>query len=155
MTWHDLVDLATFITAVIALLGFVYTSQRFRRQMNVNLFLAFTERYARVLDDYPGPDRKARLDPHGEPPPDTPELRKWALRYLNLCSEEYHLYQNGYLAKPVWKMWETKMRQTLRSQLFRRAWAQLADEFDDEHPEFCAYVRQLHGEAKQSMSGKP
>jgi hypothetical protein len=148
--WKLLVDVATLLSVFVALAGLVFATRTFRHQMNVQLFLAFTERYGKALDAFPPEARQARLHPSAEPPPDSPELRKCVLRYLNLCSEEYHLYRHGYIARPVWEMWETKMKQAIRSKLFRRAWADLADEFND-HPEFGEFVQQVQAEGVKSV----
>jgi hypothetical protein len=140
MDWKPLVDLAAVASAIAAVIGFLLTARQFRRQMNVQLFLEFTQRYGRIIDGFPAEARQARLEASGEPPADSPELRKALLKYLNLSAEEYHLYRNGYIAAPIWEMWEKKMLRALRSPLFVRGWKQLADEFDDQ-PDFVTYVR--------------
>jgi hypothetical protein len=149
VNWKDLVDLAAITSAFIALAGFLVAARQFRKQMNVQLFLTFTERYGKIIDSFPPEARRARLEAAGEPPPESPEIHKCTLRYLNLCSEEYHLYRHGYIAPPIWIMWEIKMQRTLRSPLFRRAWQQQADEFDD-HPEFVEYVWEVQGAGGKS-----
>ena len=144
MDWKFFAEIGALLSSVIAVIGFYLTARQFRSQMNVQLFLTFTERYGKIIDSFPPEARQARLDPNVEPPPDTPELRRATLKYLNLCSEEYHLYRSGYISQTIWEMWESKMRRSLRSKLFRRAWAELVEEFDD-HPAFQQYVREVLG----------
>jgi hypothetical protein len=145
--WKLLVDLGTLFSVLVALAGLVVTMRTFRRQTNVQLFLAFTDRYDSIIRSFPPDARKARLDAKNEPLPDSEQLRAAILRYLNLCSEEYHLYRHGYLSRTVWEMWEPQIKRTLRSRMFRRAWPDLEDEFID-HPHFVAYVRAVQAEEK-------
>jgi len=112
--------------------------------------LTFTDRYIKAIDTFSPEARAARLAVDGEPPPHTPQLCKQVLRYMNLCSEEYHLYRNGYLAEVLWQMWEPKMRKTLQSPMFQREWQHLADEFHD-HPQFQEYVRAVIAEVKKTV----
>jgi hypothetical protein len=138
-------EFGIIVSGLIALIGFILAARQYRSQMNVQLFLAFTERYMRVLDGFPPETRQSRVDPNVEPPPSTPEIHKAVLKYLNLCAEEYHLYQSGYLAKDIWVIWETKMKTALRGKLFRREWNELYHEFDDQ-PKFQEFVRSVHAE---------
>lgn len=136
------VDIAQVVSALVALAGLLYTARVFRRQMNIQLFLAFTDRYVKTLDSFSPEAREARLKLDAKLPPPSPKLSKQILQYLTVCGEEYYLYRNGYLSKVLWKLWEPKIIGSLKSQLFIREWPALAHEFDDQ-AEFQAYVRDI------------
>lgn len=133
---------------VVATLGHVVTALSvllaiyvYRRKMNSQVFLEFTRRYEEVMDRFPSDAKIARLRSGGEPPAASPELAAAALRYLNLCSEEFYLWKRGYLSGDIWRIWEAELRRTLASPLYRREWLSLREEFSS-FPEFVAYVEQ-------------
>lgn len=75
-----------------------------------------------------------RLAPSGRTYANLDDAQKIAiLKYLNLCSEELHLFENGLLPKATWAIWETEIVATLRSAPFRDAWK-------ESHPSFCRLV---------------
>jgi hypothetical protein len=91
------------------------------------------------MDSFPPGCRGTRLDSEGEPPESCEELTLAVLRYLNLCSEEFYLCRQGYLAKDVWDIWEAELKRTLASPLLRREWKQIKYEFSA-YPEFSSFV---------------
>jgi hypothetical protein len=74
------------------------------------------------------------------------ELSLSALKYLNLCSEEFYLQKKGYLAQDIWNIWETEIKRTLGTPLFVGEWTKLKCEFKS-YPEFQSF-----GEQAQSVS---
>lgn len=138
---------ATLILAAFTGAGIVVAIRVYRRQCNVQVFLEYTKRYIEIMNMFPVEGRKARLDSFGEAPPQTEELSLAVLRYLNLCSEEFHLCKKKYLSKDVWKIWEAELKQTLASSLVRREWTKLRKEFES-YPEFVKYVDKAQCETR-------
>jgi hypothetical protein len=124
--------LLTFISIFIGI--YVYW-----RQMNAQLFIEYAKRYEEIMGSYPDGARGFRLHSDGEPLPESSELTTAVLRYLNLCSEEFYLWQRWYLSGDIWRIWENEMRRTLASPLYRREWQKVKDEFAS-YPEFAEYV---------------
>jgi hypothetical protein len=58
--------------------------------MNVQILMKYTERYERILDQFPPEALAARFDTKVLSP-ESPELTMSVLKYLNLCSEECYL----------------------------------------------------------------
>ena len=81
-------------------------------------------------------------------PPQSAELTLCLLKYLNLCSEEYYLWQHKYLAKTVWAIWEKDLKKMIASPLLQREWPVLKKEFES-HLEFLVYVED-HPDKAQS-----
>jgi hypothetical protein len=48
--------------------------------------------------------------------------------YLNLCSEEYWLYQRRKIDNGTWEIWKLGMIDTVKLPWFRSAWEDLRDE---------------------------
>jgi hypothetical protein len=112
--------------------------------MNAQVFLQYTQRYEEIMKSFPKNGWAARINSDEALPELSDEITICALRYLNLCSEEYYLRQDRYLSKKVWGIWEKELIRTLRTPMFRREWVKLRDEFDA-YPEFQAFVGEKLG----------
>ena len=137
-----------FLNVIVQLLtgfGILFGVCVYRRQMNAQLFLDFTKRYEEIMRSYPDGARGFRLHSDGEPPPESSELTTAVLRYLNLCSEEFYLWQGWYLSRGIWKIWQKEMRRTLASPLYRREWKKVKGEFAS-YREFADYVSKSQSE---------
>ena len=137
----------TSITALIALVAFIWGVISYRNQMNAQLFLEFTKRFEEVMQSFPKNAWTTRLDLDGKSPIKSKELSLSVLRYLNLCGEEYYLYKKGWLNKGIWKIWEAELIRTLQTPLFIREWKNLAGEFEA-YPAFQEYVDKIQKNSK-------
>ena len=143
------VQMATLVGVFLAAVGVFIAVHVYRRQMNAQLFLAYTQRYDEVMGAFPLDARGLRLDLTGDPPPESPELRLAVLRYLNLCSEEYYLYRRGYLARGIWEIWEAELERTVSSPLLLREWPEVRNEFAAT-ADFAQYVEQVQYQSPTS-----
>lgn len=116
--------------------------KNYRRQKTVEMVMKYAERYEKIMDAFPPEAFRLRFNLEAELPPRSDKLTLAVLKYLNLCSEEYYLHKRGYLAKDVWRIWEEELMRTLRSQLFRREWEVLKDEFNSD-PAFTRFVDEI------------
>lgn len=132
-------NIGAFVSALAAFFAILAAIWTYKRQMNAQVFLEYTARYENVMASFPTDGLRARLDLDGQPPEASEQLTLAALRYLNLCSEEFYLWRRGYLAKDIWLIWEAELKRTLRSPLFLREWKSLRREFQS-YPEFLEYV---------------
>ena len=130
---------ATLGSMVVATSGVLFGVHVYRRQMNAELFLAYTRRYEDVMASFPEECRGHRLHVDGIAPTESEELTSAVLRYLNLCSEEFYLCKRRYLSRDIWTIWEGELQRTLKSPLLRREWEQLRHEFAA-YTEFAEYV---------------
>jgi hypothetical protein len=144
-------DIATLITSIfglIALIVAIWTikknSDLHRRQMNAEVFMKYAERYEQIMSGFPHDAFRARFSMSEELPSSSPELTLAVLRYLNLSSEEFYLWQKKYVDDEVWEIWEHELIRILKSPLFRREWRELGSEFQS-YPEFLAFVNQSQG----------
>lgn len=103
MTPDTILAYGTLVLAAFTGAGIVVAIRVYRRQCNVQVFLEYTKRYDEIMNTFPVDGRKARLNSFGEAPAQSEDLSLAVLRYLNLCSEEFHLWKKKYLSKTVWK----------------------------------------------------
>lgn len=162
MTWDQLtigilqviVGFLQVLVGCVALVSLCYASRTFRfaqdsfrKQMNSQMFLAYTERFEKVMDSFPDDFRSTRLnsDFREIEPRDSEHVRACMLKYLNLCSEELHLKEQGILAPEVWSIWQTELTRMLTTTLFKTAWPALKEEYKS-HESFCDYVEKVQRE---------
>ena len=145
----DISQLAVNLTGVVLLALTVWSlrsaARNFRRQMNAQVYLAYNERYEKLMADCPLDFRTTLLDLtlSEVDSKDRDRITLCILRYLNLCSEEFHLMESGYLSPEVWKLWQDEMEVALRTPLYKSAWPGLQRQFRS-HPEFFEYVKRVH-----------
>ena len=113
----------------------------YHRQMNAQLYLEYTRRCDQILQDFPC-EVRFNLE---EAAPGSVE-RLLLLRYLNLCSEEFYLWNNGYLSGRIWQIWEGEIQRFLRSPLVLMEWQKLREEFNS-FAQFQQYVDTVQKEA--------
>ncbi len=112
--------------------------------MNVQILMKYTERYERILDQFPEDALAARFD-SAVLPPESAQLKLCVLKYLNLCSEEYYLTDNGYLSRSLWRIWDSDLKRMIASPLLLREWPSLRAEFQS-HQRFLDYVEDVQGQ---------
>ena len=146
MTIELATQIATIVSVLIAGAGVFLGVNAYNRQMNAQMFLTYTERYAKVAQRLPRESDGGGTA--GDPDPaKSREVATAVLDYLNLCSEEYYLRENEFLSEDIWKIWEAELIRTLRTPLFVREWKRLKAEFVS-YPEFVDYVKEKQEGAK-------
>jgi len=130
----DLAGWVGIVSTLIALLALSVAAWSFRQGAELDVFLAFTDRYEKIMSELPKEVRVdsewgAEVDPHFV-------VR---LQYLNLCSEEFYLRRRHLLSYRVWSIWDAEMRRMLASPPYRDAWLHLRHHFVS-YPEFSRFV---------------
>jgi hypothetical protein len=133
---------------VFGFVGLIVTTNNYRKQMNVQILMKYTERYEHILDQFPEEALAARFDAKALPP-QSQQLRLCVLKYLNLCSEEFYLTTHGHLSKSLWRIWEADLKRIIGSPLLQREWPTLRAEFLSHH-DFLEYVEHVQNERKTS-----
>jgi hypothetical protein len=135
--------IATFLSVAVAI-------RNVRRQINAEILMKYAERYEHILDKFPHDALFARFDSRALPP-QSAQLTLCLLKYLNLCSEEFYLWKNGYLAKSVWVVWEGDLKRMIASPLVQRSWPLLRGEYLS-HLDFIEYVERIQAEHRSSRA---
>ncbi|MDP4229499.1 MAG: hypothetical protein Q8916_03740 [Bacteroidota bacterium] len=120
----------SFIGLAISSIAFYFSIKSHRETTGVTLFLAFTDRYEKLLSE---------LRPILEK--DNPILSEpdslILIQYLNLCSVEY--FSRKKLPKGVWEIWEEEICENLQKPIFRHY--KLSDS-QKHYNEFFAWVNE-------------
>jgi hypothetical protein len=107
----------------------------------MQILMKYSERYDKILDEFPENAWIARFDSN-RLPPSSEKLTLCILKYLNLCSEELYLHEDGYLADDIWRIWESDVQKMIASPLVRREWLLLRPEFESDQ-RFLKYVESV------------
>jgi hypothetical protein len=150
LTLQLAIQIATLISVILGFLGLINTINSYRRQMNVQILMKYTERYERILGQFPQAALAARFDTKVLPP-ESPELTMCVLKYLNLCSEEYYLTKQHYLSESLWRIWESDLKRIIGSPLLQREWPSLRAEFLS-HQDFLEYVEHVQDQFRASKA---
>ena len=142
------VQVVTLISLILGFWRLIHEVNNYRRQMNAQVFLKYTERYERILEQFPEDALASRFDLQ-MCPPQTPQLTLCVLKYMNLCAEEYYLKQQGYLAESLWSIWEGDLKRMIGSPLLQREWISLRSEFIS-HQDFLQYVEGIQAISRTS-----
>lgn len=115
-----------------------------RRQMNSQMFIEFSRRFADLLRLFPTDAWLANRDPRQELPPSSKELTDCTLYCIQFISDVYYLHKGGYITNSLWRVWEREINRTLRGRLFKREWAAVESEFCHDRA-FLHYINSLIG----------
>jgi hypothetical protein len=132
----------TQISILITAVGLFWGFYSYIKQSNIQIFLQYTQRYENIMDCFPEDARFYRLNSNKELPPERSELTVAVLKYINLCSEEFYLRESGQLSKKVWNIWKEELDRTLQSNLVKREWPKIKNEFIS-YPKFQKYTDDL------------
>lgn len=139
------VQIATLVTLLLTAGALIFSMCSFRKQMNWQVYLACTERHEKILGSFPAGALRSRLRLSESLPPKSEELGICILKYLNLCSEEFFLYQNGFVSRKIWSIWRPEIERAIRTPMLRREWERIRNEFQS-YPEFLDFVEKIQKE---------
>jgi hypothetical protein len=117
---------------------------RLQGETSALVFLGYNERFEKLREGCPDAFRPETLAKEFSEvaAAEGSCVREWLVRYLNVCSEEYYLWQAGHLTSEVWSIWRAESERMLRTTLYKSAWPELRAEYHS-HPEFIEYVERV------------
>jgi hypothetical protein len=115
-----------------------------RDQLRTSVFVAYTERYFKILVRLPFDARRPGSDYRLE---DVSQAERTVVlsvfrEYFNLCSEELWLFSTERIDKATWEAWRLGMKDTARFRCFNEAWQYLAGEYSI-YEQFWKFMNEL------------
>jgi len=113
----------------------------------VHAFLACTSRFERIMSEFPIEIRKGDVDAYEKHLESNrlrndPKLTATAIRYFNLCSEEFFLHREDVIPDGVWEKWSLSIRHMFRAKWLRDKWQEVQNEYSS-YPEFRQFMEGL------------
>ena len=129
METNDYIQLGILMVAIIAI---IFSQWSDRKQRKLEMYAEYTRRYQDIFmkmpdDIYTG---KATIDER---------TKKYMRFYFDLCSEEYHLWQERFVKDSVWELWMEGMQIETDHEIFHKAWDAIKNEYN---PDFRNYFEE-------------
>ena len=124
----DTIEIIELIATVTAAITIIVTCMIHIKQDRLSLFVEYTKRYQEIMLHFPS---DCNLDFSKIPDEEKDEILRYMRAYLDLCSEELHLYKVHKISKRVWKEWASGIDSTLQNDFFRNCWNEIKAFFHD------------------------
>ena len=122
---------ATLITTiVIAFRQHRKADEIAMKQSRNDFFAEYTRRYQDIILAMPDAVFEGTAKADGA-------TLKYIQLYFDLCSEEYHLHENGLVPDDVWDNWKEGMEITTRVELYKKSWYIIKDNYN---PDFRCFL---------------
>ena len=146
VTLGPVVQIATLGTLVTGLVSLVVWARIYRRQVNAQILIEITTRYATIFQSFPAQLSLAQLDSDQALPKRRAEFTVRAFQYSTIVVFAYLLDERRFLTNDVWAILQAEHRQTVTSPLFVREWSviKIKGQFEM-YPNFIGYVERLRG----------
>jgi hypothetical protein len=141
-TLVPVVQIATLGTLFTGLVSLVVWARIYRRQVNAQILIEITARYATTFQSFPAQLWLAQLDPDQPLPERRPEFTVRAFEYSTIVVFAYLLHERRFLTNDVWAILQAEHRQTIASPWFVREWNVIKGQFEM-YPNFIGYVERL------------
>lgn len=144
MTTTQWITVASIAAVVVSALAIVFGLTSVRDQLRITIFLDYTKRYSKIMQDMPYEAREpgSRYSLASQPKDERHRVLAVFREYLNLCSEEKWLHDNRRIDHPTWSIWKYGMRDVARFPCFRDAWEILSPEYEA-YGDFQNFVTKL------------
>ncbi|MCJ7450074.1 MAG: hypothetical protein MUO72_20565 [Bacteroidales bacterium] len=146
METTDWIQFGLLLLTIIGLLISINFNRKqlklFNEQLRLNFFAEYTKRYQEIILNLPEEISKSDFSYTKL----SDEVRSKTLRYIrayfDLCSEEYDLWNAGYLDKRIWNYWREGIEYTFSKTAFKDAWGMIS--LDTKYyPQFTILITDL------------
>ncbi len=144
VTLESVVRIATLGTLVTGLVSLVVWARIYRRQVNAQILIEITARYAAMFQSFPAQLWLAQLDSDQPLPERRAEFTVRAFQYSTIVVFAYLLHERRFLTNDVWAILQAEHRHTVASPWFVREWNVIKGQFEI-YPNFIGYVERLLG----------
>ena len=117
------------VTLIISIKSINVSNKQAQQQRENSLFAEYTKRYQEIILAMPD-------DVFDGTAADNVKTRKYLNLYFDLCSEEFHLYKQGFIPDKVWNNWKEGMVLTTNNDLYRQCWKELNFNYNDDFKDF-------------------
>jgi len=142
VTLLPIVQIATLGTLLTGLVSLVVWARIYRRQVNAQILIEITARYATMFQSFPPQLWLAHIDSDQPLPERRVEFTVRAFQYSTIVVFAYLLHERRFLTNDVWAILQAEHRQTIASPWFAREWNVIKRHFEM-YPNFIGYVERL------------
>lgn len=125
----NLIQLGILFVAIAAI---VFSQWSDRKQRKLEMYAEYTRRYEDLFRNMPD-------DIYNGTTVIDDRTKKHMRFYFNLCNEEYHLWQDGFIKEKVWELWVEGMQIETQPTIYKNAWDAIKKEYN---PDFRSYFEE-------------
>jgi hypothetical protein len=128
----------TILTVVVGAATVYIALRNNSRQLGAQIFLSYSDRM-HMLRQTTSTDFDAYLIGDEKMGPIGSEMKRAIATAYIVIFEFYSLRRRGFIATPIWSIWEVDISRVLNSPAFRNEWPEASRRFD-RHPRFLSWV---------------
>lgn len=138
----EIADFIQFGLLLAAIISIYISQKRDKKQRKLEMFAEYTRRYQDIFMNMPEDiyDGTANVDT---------KTKRYMRLYFDLCSEEYHLWQDKVVPEKVWNLWVEGMQIACNHQIYKCSWDALKEEYSQD---FMRYFERNVINNKQSTN---
>ncbi|MEM6663257.1 MAG: hypothetical protein AAF666_13885 [Pseudomonadota bacterium] len=124
-------EMAALAVQIVGFAGIIVSIAMVYRQIQSSVFCEYTKRYNEIELSLNPFIRDEMFDKPYDAFSDDQraEIRAATRRYLNLCSEEFHLNQHKFIHRTTWQVWDLGIQRMLSVNAVSGAVAEIHKEF--------------------------
>ena len=142
VTLESTVQYATLGTLITGLISLLVWARIYRRQVNAQIVVELSARYASMFQSLPAQLWVAQLNPDKPLPERRSEFGIAAVQYAAIVLFTYHFHDRQYLADDLWAILQAEHQRTAASPWFVREWNLVKSQFGM-YPNFIGYMERL------------
>lgn len=147
----ELANTIALYAIAVTLFGLMVSIWMHKKQLNIQAFISYTEKYDNLSAKMPDEWHKRYEDE--QEVPSKKQLRNDKYRiYFHLCSQEFYLYINGLIEEDLWLIWQNEIERNLDTPLLRLVWPIFEEEFQS-YKSFHCYVNKFQELGPQKGHG--
>jgi hypothetical protein len=146
LEWGTAASVAAVLVSAVAV---VAALKGVRDQLRTTTFLAYTERYSKVMAQVPYEARRpgSSYSLVKAPVEERISVLSAFREYFNLCSEELWLHSIGRIDGKTWIVWRLGIRQVMDFPCYDEIWKELGPEYE--------YYREFHQFMTELRNSRP
>ena len=119
---QSIVLLVTVVGLIISIINNRKQVKVFNEQLRLNFFADYTKRYQEIILNLPENINKSHFDYNQLPIDIKNRTLRYMRAYFDLCSEEYDLWNAGYIDNRIWNNWKEGIEFAFSKPAYRSAW---------------------------------
>ena len=110
---------------LVAIIAIVFSQWSDRKQRKLQMYAEYTRRYQDIFMNMPDDIYTGKAAIYER-------TKKYMRLYFDLCSEEYHLWRQGFVKDKVWELWVEGMQIETDHDIFHNAWDAIKKEYNSD-----------------------
>ncbi|MDQ6988293.1 MAG: hypothetical protein Q9M19_00300 [Mariprofundaceae bacterium] len=113
-------NMIAFCAALIAIIGLIIQSCSLKKQLYLQNFIAYTQRYQEIILHFPEHINESNFCLSSLKQDEKQNLMRYMRAYFDLCFEEFTLHKKGFMHQDLWLIWDEGIKSALSKPAFQQ-----------------------------------